>query len=95
MLYGMQQGFFRFWILFNVKSKRREEKFWRGRVGRKDTDQNQKPETETQRARRSGILPAFYILEELTFLEIDFFRKILVLALAGAQRGVNAVQRAF
>ena len=56
---------------------------------------NQKPETETQRARRSGILPAFYILEELTFLEIDFFRKILVLALAGAQRGVNAVQRAF
>ena len=33
-------------------------------------------------------------LEELTFLEIDFFRKILVLALAGAQRGVNAVQRA-
>jgi len=34
------------------------------------------------------------LVEELTFLEIDFFRKILVLALAGAQRGVNAVQRA-
>jgi len=34
------------------------------------------------------------LLEEFTFLEIDFFRKILVLALAGAQRGVNAVQRA-
>ena len=48
MLYGMQQGFFRFWILFNVKSKRREEKFWRGRVGRKDTDQNQKPETRNR-----------------------------------------------